>query len=149
MKQAWTLALVLALAAPALAQTSPPTTSSGNPNESVTVTGKGPLKPQNELSDSVVDGFFGGLTGQDLVRSIDALDRPMAYEIFVEGLSGPMGEWHDWHGLRGDGRIRATRDFTDGAVACRDITIQVALHEPEERTIMGTACREADGWRFR
>ena len=149
MKPVIPVLVVLMLAAPAMAQIGPPATASGNPNESVTVTGKGPLKPQNEVSDSVVDGFFGGLTGQDLVRSVDALDRPMVYKVFVAGLSGPLGEWHDWHALRSEGRFRATRDFTDGATSCRDITVQVALNEPDERTVMGTACREADGWRFR
>lgn len=123
--------------------------------ESVTVTGtadkdmlRGDLDPTRTQ--------FRGLTGEQISRAIDPLDRESAFREFARGLSGPLGESYDWHGLRDDGRFRATREFREAGLLCRDFTAETSRRgayapkpEPVSAIVMGTACREPDGWYFR
>ena len=128
--------------------------------ETVTVTGK---QADQDLMRGDLDptsSHFHGLTGEQISRDIDPLDRESAFREFARGLAGPLGESYDWHGLRDDGRFRTTREFHEAGLLCRDFTAETAHRgigapRPEENRpgsssiVMGTACREPDGWYFR
>jgi hypothetical protein len=132
----------------------------GDSRESVTVTGK-----QTDLDALKADldptrDHFDGLTGEKISRDIDPLDRYSAFQEFARGLSGPLGEAYDWHGLRDDGFFRPTREFYEAGLLCRDFTEETNHHSVENPKplsgidsrppmVLGTACRERDGWHFR
>jgi len=128
--------------------------------ETVTITGqrpdfdflKGDLDPTAE--------HFEGLTGEKISRDIDPLDRYDAFMAFARGLTGPVGDVYDWHGLRDDGFFRPTREFFQAGLLCRDFVEETNHHgveslAPNKNTdsrppiVLGTACRERDGWHFR
>jgi hypothetical protein len=111
---------------------------------------------------------FEGLTGEKIARDIDPPDRISAFQQFARGLSGPLNQSYDWHGLHDDGRFRPTREFTEAGLLCRDFVEETDHHDVEifpppagtqagsdggmdfkVPVVLGTACREADGWHFR
>ena len=126
-------------------------------SETVTVTGDraaltADLDPTND--------HFDGLTGDKIAHDIDPLDRYDAFRQFAKGLTGPLGETYDWHGLRDDGTFRPTREYTEAGLLCRDFTEETNHRDVEssvpqagmddrEPIILGTACHERDGWHFR
>ena len=126
--------------------------------ESVTVTANGIAALTADL-DPLKD-FPDGVTGERIARDINKVDRYDAYRAFARGLSGPLEETYDWHGLRDDGQFIPTRQFDEAGLLCRDFTEETAHHgtegfdpkigiEPRSTTVFGTACRERDGWHFR
>jgi surface antigen len=134
--------------------------AAGADPETVTVTGRQPDRDTMAGDLDPTNTHFHGLTGEQISRDIDPLDRESAFREFARGLSGPLGESYDWHGLRDDGRFRATREFREAGLLCRDFTEETSHRSVEalmpETTsdggntiVMGTACREPDGWYFR
>ncbi|HVZ27204.1 MAG TPA: hypothetical protein VG798_00975 [Rhizomicrobium sp.] len=128
--------------------------------ETVTVTGQSPVIGAMTADLDPTRTHFGGLTGEKISRDIDPLDRYSAFREFARGLSGPLGEWYNWHGLRDDGHFRPTREFYEAGLLCRDFTEetvhrQVEVFPPQAAMdvrpplVLGTACREEDGWHFR
>jgi hypothetical protein len=130
-------------------------------SETVTVTGQQPgIELQKGDLDPMKD-HFDGLTGEKISRDIDRLDRTDAFREFARGLTGPLGQTYDWHGLRDDGQFRPTREFYEAGLLCRDFTEETNHHGLEspvpqntatdvrQPIILGTACRERDGWHFR
>ncbi|HWB97774.1 MAG TPA: hypothetical protein VG672_13765 [Bryobacteraceae bacterium] len=129
--------------------------------ESIRVPGAGPAMTAD--LDPAKD-HFGGLTGEKIARDIDPLDRYSAFAQFARGLSGPLNEDYDWHGLRDDGHFRPTREFFEAGLLCRDFVEEtdhrgVEVFPPRlnmdldmgrrDAILLGTACRERDGWHFR
>jgi surface antigen len=153
------LALNLLLGGSALAAVAPP-----DSRESVTVTGKRTDLDAMKADLDPTRDHFGGLTGEKIARDIDPLDRYSAFHEFARGLAGPLGESYDWYGLRDNGRFRPTREFYEAGLLCRDF-VEETDHRGEEDgpgnaeqqsriqfrepILMGTACRENDGWHFR
>ena len=129
-------------------------------SEAVTVTGtqastdplKADLDPLKDHPDSV--------TGERIASDIKPVDRYDAYRAFAKGLSGPLEETYDWHGVKDDGQFIPTRQFDEAGLLCRDFTEETSHHgtegydpkvdiEPRSTMVFGTACREGDGWHFR
>ena len=130
------------------------------PSETVTVTGNRPLLDLMKGDLDPTKEHFDGLTGEKISRDIDPLDRYDAFLVFARGLSGPLGEAYNWHGLRDDGLFRPTREFFEAGLLCRDFVEETNHHgveslEPNKNIdrrqpiILGTACHERDGWHFR
>lgn len=128
--------------------------------ESVTVTAQRPNLDTMKADLDPTRDHFDGLTGDKISRDIDRLDRYDAFRVFALSLTGPLGESYDWHGLRDDGRFRPTREFTEAGLLCRDFTEETNHHGLETSVptngtdtrspiVLGTACREPDGWHFR
>jgi surface antigen len=134
--------------------------------ETVTVTGTG-VHPDALTADlDPTKEHFNGLTGDKISRGIDPLDRQSAFTAFAKGLTGPLMTEYDWQGLHDDGHFRPTREYQEAGLLCRDFTVETDHHRMETLgqpnntlgpsqidtrapVVMGTACREGDGWHFR
>jgi surface antigen len=141
-----------------------PATAQDN-RETVTVTGTG-VQPDALTADlDPTKEHITGLTGDKISHVIDPLDRQSAFMAFAKGLNGPLMTDYDWQGLRDDGHFRPTREYQEAGLSCRDFTIETDHHrmatgqtndalgpsqiDVRAPVIIGTACREGDGWHFR
>ena len=129
------------------------------PVETVTVTAD-PLALTADLDPAKQN--FDSWTGKQIARDIDPVDRYFAFQAFARGLSGPLNDFYDWHGLRDDGHFIPSRQFDEAGLVCRDFSEHTQHHgtegydpnsqrasEDRSGVVFGTACRERDGWHFR
>ena len=137
----------------ALAAVAPPAQTVSVTADPLTLTAD--LDPNNRSFDS--------WTGKQIARDIDPADRYFAFQAFALGLSGPLNDFYDWHGMREDGYFVPARQFNEAGVLCRDFSESTEHHGSEgfdpqnpqlavdDRPVVvfGTACREPDGWHFR
>jgi surface antigen len=130
------------------------------PDETVVVTAD-PLALTADLDPA--KRSFDSWTGQQIARDIDPSDRYFAFQAFARGLSGPLNQFYDWHGLRDDGFFIPARQFNEAGLLCRDFSERTEHHggegyDPQNPQIaaddrppvvFGTACHQPDGWHFR
>ncbi len=99
---------------------------------------------------AVVGGVvLGGLVGNALAGDVDCHDHRYAFNVYAQGLNGPLGERYQWRHGDHYGYFTPTREYSENGYICRDFTA-VSYRDGEEHERNGTACREPDGdWHFR
>lgn len=105
--------------------------------------------PETPASSADDDGLVAALSGGDLARMLDPVDRQRLKETTQHTLeSSVSGQVMGWRNpfSRSTGTVVATRAFRNAAGQwCRGFEQSITVsHETRRGT--GTACRRADGW---
>ncbi|MCP5410926.1 MAG: hypothetical protein H6924_02095 [Alphaproteobacteria bacterium] len=98
---------------------------------------------------AVVGGaVLGGLLGNTIAKDIDCDDQPYAFNVYAEGLNGPVGRRYEWRNGRNYGYFTPTREFRRRGEVCREFT-ETTWRGGRRVTRTGVACHERGGhWRF-
>ena len=112
--------------------------------ESVIVTGR---QLPDDPANRIIDDALGQFSTTAVTQEIAADDSEVALRVIATALNGTLGEWYEWHGVHGgEGRFRPTQEYQSRGLLCRDFTMQTSLND---KVILGSACRQADGWHIR
>ena len=91
---------------------------------------------------------LGGLLGNVISKDIDCNDQPYAFNVYSNGLNGPVGRRNDWRHGDNRGYFTPVREYRRRGIVCRDFTT-TNYRKGRQITRTGTACRERDGhWHF-
>jgi surface antigen len=91
---------------------------------------------------------LGGVLGNVISKDIDCNDQPYAFNVYTNGLNGPVGRRHDWNRGQNRGYFTPVREYRRSGIVCRDFTTST-YRRGREIVRTGTACRQRDGnWHF-
>jgi surface antigen len=105
----------------------------------------------NNQGGAIAGGvILGGLLGNALTRDMPCEDHSQAFQVYAQGLEGPIGQRYEWRNRDNDdyGYFIPQREFTRDGYVCRSFST-TTYRRGHPFTRSGTACRMRDGnWRF-
>ena len=62
---------------------------------------------------------LGGVLGNVISKDIDCNDQPYAFNVYTNGLNGPVGRRHDWNRGQNRGYFTPVREYRRSGIVCR------------------------------